>query len=59
MLPSKLTIFFKFLFIFRSSRNQQELENLIKVLITDYIVRKKFPGKIFFSSYFHNTDKSI
>jgi hypothetical protein len=31
-----------------SFRDKDELENFIKILITDSIVRKKFPGKDFF-----------
>jgi hypothetical protein len=32
---------------FPSSRNPQELESVIKLLISDYAVRKKFPGTTF------------
>ncbi len=30
-----------------SSRDKDELENIIRILITDNVVRKKFPGKFF------------
>jgi len=60
ILQSKLNFFFIFLlFIFFSFRNPQELENLIKILITDSVVRKKFPGKNFLPFNFHNDNKSF
>lgn len=34
------------------SRNRIELENVIKLLITDHVVRKKFTGKIVLSAKF-------
>jgi hypothetical protein len=45
---SKVNFFFRFFFIliFFLIRNPQELENIIKILLTDSILRKKFPGKI-------------
>jgi hypothetical protein len=48
-----------FLHVFGLSRNPQELENVIKLLVSDYAVRKKFPGTLFYLDRFCHTDKSF
>ena len=51
ILPSELIGFFDFFIknLIRF-RDKDELENIIKLLITDNVVRKKFSGKLIFIS---------